>query len=250
MNVAETEVARSHIVEELVAHAIASIEAAKYSSAPFPHIVFRNFFPDDFYRELIRNVPAQGYDPITGTGTRMALRLYGENIDRIEPALRPAWAAASAVLTSKLLERAVRVSLHEGLQTRARGDGISDPDDLTLVASPVVYKDSDGYRIRPHPDTRKKVVTMQLYCPTDARQKELGTTFYRMSVKGLMHPGSFFLEPVKTVPFLPNTGYAFVVLKAYHSLRGMSWHGRPPIKTDQQRISILNTFYINEHAAF
>jgi len=87
MNVAERAVARSHVVDALVAQAITSIEGAEYSSAPFPHIAFRNFFPDDFYRELIRNVPVQGYDPITGSGTRMALRLYGENLERIEPAL-------------------------------------------------------------------------------------------------------------------------------------------------------------------
>jgi hypothetical protein len=36
----------------------------------------------------------------------------------------------------------------------------------------------------------------------------------------------------------------------YHSLGRMSWHGRPPINTDQQRISILNTFYVNEQVAF
>jgi hypothetical protein len=250
MSIAERTVAQSDVVDDLVSQAIASIEAAEYSSAPFPHIMFRNFFPDDFYRKLIRNVPARGYDHITGSGTRMALRLYGENLERIEPGLRPAWAAVSAVLTSKRLERAIRVSLRDGLKTRTRGDGIIDPDDLTLVARPVVYRDSDGYRIRPHPDTRKKVVTMQLYCPTDAQQKELGTVLYRMSVKGLTHLRSFCLEPVKTIPFLPNTGYAFVVLKAYHSLGRMSWHGRPPIKTDQQRISILNTFYVNEQVAF
>jgi hypothetical protein len=250
MNVAEKAVASFDMVDDLVAQAVASIEAAEYSSTPFPHIVFRNFFPVDFYNRLIRDVPARGYDPITGSGTRMALRLYGENLDKVEPALRPAWSAVSAVLTSKRLESAIRVSLREGLRTRARGDGIPDPDGLTLVARPVVYKDRDGYQIRPHPDTRKKVVTMQLYCPTDARQKELGTVLYRISARGLMHLRSFCLEPVKTIPFLPNTGYAFVVLKAYHSLRGMSWHGRPPIKTDLQRISILNTFYVNEQAAF
>jgi hypothetical protein len=91
---------------------------------------------------------------------------------------------------------------------------------------------------------------MQLYCPADTSQEALGTTLYRASLKGLMHVGSYCLEPVKTIPFLPNVGYAFVVLKAYHSLTKMSWHGRPPIKTDQPRISILNTFYMNEHVGF
>ena len=66
-----------------------------------------------------------------------------------------------------------------------------------------------------------------------------------------MHVGSYCLEPVKTIPSFPNVGYAFVVLKAYHSLTKMSWHGRPTIKTaDQPRISILNTFYMNEHVGF
>ena len=91
---------------------------------------------------------------------------------------------------------------------------------------------------------------MQLYCPVGISQEALGTTLYRASLKGLFHVGSYCLEPVKTIPFLPNVGYAFVVLKAYHSLTKMSWHGRPPIKTDRPRISILNTFYVNKSVGF
>ena len=244
------ETAPADLLDELTAHAVASIDGADHFSLPFPHIVFRNFFPADFYRYLVRHVPTQGYDPITGTGTRMALRLYGENVDKIEPALRPAWAAVSAMLTSKEVEQAIRRRLHDGLEIRARGDKVAGPDDLKLVAKPVVYWDKDGYQIKPHPDTRKKVVTMQLYCPTDDSQQALGTTLYRASLKGLFHVGSYCLEPVKTIPFLPNLGYAFTVLKAYHSLTRMSWHGRPPIKTDQPRITILNTFYMNETVGF
>jgi hypothetical protein len=240
----------SLLEDELVAHAVASIEAAEYFSAPFPHIVFRDFFPAAVYRDLLRNIPREGYDPITGSGTRMALRLYGENVDRIEPELRGLWAAASDVLTSKRLEDAIRIKLHDGLEIRARGDKLGGPDELTLVAKPVLYRDTDGYQIKPHPDTRKKVVTMQLYCPEDASREALGTTLYQASLKGLLHPDSYCLEPVKTIPFLPNLGYAFVVLKAYHTLTKMSWHGRPPIQTDQPRLSILNTFYCNEQVGF
>jgi hypothetical protein len=248
--VTAAKVATSNMVEELVAQAVASIEAADYSSFPFPHIFFRDFFPADFYRDLIGHIPTEGYDPITGTGTRMALRLYGDNVEKINPEVRSAWAAVSAMLTSKEVETAIRVKLRDGLAIRARGDKIAGADDLRLVAKPVVYRDSDGYQIKPHPDTRKKVVTMQLYCPADSSQEALGTTLYRASLKGLMHVNSYCLEPVKTVPFIPNVGYAFVVLKAYHSLTKMSWHGRPAIKTDKPRISILNTFYMNEHVGF
>ncbi|MGX9426919.1 hypothetical protein [Bradyrhizobium sp. LeoA1S1] len=248
--VALAETAPSDLVDELTAHAVASIETADHFSFPFPHIVFRDFFPADFYRDLVRSIPTDGYDPITGTGTRMALRLYGENVEKIDPSLRPAWAAVSVMLTSMEVEHAVRDRLDDGLEIRARGDKVPRPDDLKLVAKPVLYWDRDGYQIKPHPDTRKKVVTMQLYCPADSSQEALGTTLYRASLRGLFHVGSYCLEPVKTISFLPNVGYAFVVLKAYHSLTKMSWHGRPPIETDRPRISILNTFYMNEDVGF
>src|SRR5262249_3924005 len=147
-------------------------------------------------------------------------------------------------------EQAIRKKLHDGLEIRARGDKVPSPADLKLVAKPVVYRDRDGYQIKPHPDTRKKVVTMQLYCPTDSGQEALGTTLYRASLKGRFQFGFYWLEGVKTLPFLPNAGYASVLQKAYHPLTRMSCHGRPPIKADQPRISILNTFYMNEEVGF
>lgn len=242
----------SSLTRELITHAVASIEAADRFSLPFPHIFFRDFFPRDFYADLIKSIPTEGYDPITGDATRMALRLYGDNIGKVDAELRDMWAAVSETLTSGEVENAIRHQLHEGLEIRARGDKFKSVDDLRLVAKPVLYSDKDGYQIKPHPDARKKVVTMQLYCPADESQRELGTTLYQASLKGLLNVGSYGLEPVKTLPFLPNVGYAFVVLKAYHSLMKMSWHGRPKIKTpiERPRVSLLNTFYINENVGF
>jgi hypothetical protein len=238
------------LLDELIGQAVSSIEAAEYSALPYPHVVFRDFFPPAIYRDLIQSLPAAGYEPITASRTRMALRLYGDHVNGIERELRPVWDAVSAMLTSPQVESAVRHRLQPGLEIRARGDKVASAADLKLVAKPVIYLDTDGYEIKPHPDTRKKVVTMQLYCPEDGSQEKLGTTIYRASLKGLLHPRSYCLEPVKTIPFLPNVGYAFVVLKAYHSLTQMSWHGRPKIATDKTRVSILNTFYADANVGF
>jgi len=240
------------LAAELTRHAAESIMAADTFSKPFPHIFFRDFFPSDFYANLTARFPAKGYEAIKGDGTRMALRLYDDHVEGIDADLRAMWAAVSEMLRSPEVERAIRVKLAEGLVTRARGDKVAGPDALKLVAKPVLYSDKDGYQIKPHPDTRKKVVTMQLYCPTDLSQEDLGTTLYKASLKGLLHADSSFLEPVKTLPFLPNVGYAFVVLKAYHTLTGMSWHGRPKIAApvDKPRVSILNTFYRDEGVGF
>jgi hypothetical protein len=50
----------------------------------------------------------------------MALRLYGDNIEKIDPELRSTWAAVSAMLIVKAVERAIRVKLNDGLEIRAR----------------------------------------------------------------------------------------------------------------------------------
>jgi hypothetical protein len=153
--------ATSDMADKLIAQAVASIEAADHFSFPFPHILFRNFFPPDFYWDLVRSIPSEGYDPITGTGTRMALRLYGDNVEKIDPEVRSAWAAVSAMLTSKKVERAIRIRLNDGLDIRARGDKVPSADDPKLVTKPVIYRDIDGYQIKPHPDTRKGLRNLQ-----------------------------------------------------------------------------------------
>ena len=171
----------SSTTRELIDHAVASIEASDCFSMPFPHIFFRDFFPKDFYAEMINALPEGGFERITGSGTRMALRLYGENIGKIDGHLRDMWTSVSETLTAPEVENAIRVQLNQGLEIRAHGDKVKGAEGLKLVPKPVLYVDRDGYQIKPHPDTRKKVVTMQLYCPADESQRELGTTLYQAS---------------------------------------------------------------------
>jgi hypothetical protein len=238
--------------DPILRQAVASIEAADVFSSPFPHIFFRDFFPRDIYERLISNPPADScFDSLNGT-TRFAARLYGEHLDGADLDPSGLWQRVSAVLTSPALEAAIREKLVEGLEIRRKAERRASVTDLKLVAKPVVYKDLDGYKITPHPDTRKKVVTMQLYLPRDEQQREMGTTLYRISPAGIFHLDSYGLEPVKTFPFIPNVGYAFVVLKPSHSLLKTSWHGRPPIKTtmDRPRMSLLNTFYSDDAFGF
>ena len=114
-----------------------------------------------------------------------------------------------------------------------------------MFPQPVLYADFDGYSIKPHPDTRRKVLTMLIYMPEDESQRELGTTVYKVSPMGVFAWKSYGLVKVKTADFLPNTGFAFVVIHPAHSLLHTSWHGRDTIALDnaRPRTTILNTFY-------
>src|SRR5581483_9269092 len=46
-----------HLSHVLIDHAVSSIEAGEYSASPYPHLVFRDIFPDRFLQDLIRIVP-------------------------------------------------------------------------------------------------------------------------------------------------------------------------------------------------
>ncbi len=114
-----------------------------------------------------------------------------------------------------------------------------------MYPQPVLYADFDGYAIKPHPDTRRKVLTVLIYMPEDESQRELGTSVYKISPMGVFAWKTYGLVKEKTAAFLPNTGFAFVVIHPAHSLLHTSWHGRETISLDnaKPRMTLLNTWY-------
>jgi hypothetical protein len=86
---------------------------------------------------------------------------------------------------------------------------------------------------------------MLIYMPADGSQRDLGTTVYKISPMGVFAWKSYGLVKEKTAPFLPNTGFAFVVIHPAHNLLHASWHGRDTISLDnaKPRMTILNTYY-------
>ena len=230
--------------DALVAHAVASIMDAQVWSKPYPHMVFRNFWPEDFYQELLARRPEEkNYFAINGAQTRYQFNLFDGSCDAGDDERRALWKFVSDVCSSPELENAMRTRLDEGFRLRANGSKEGWP--VPMYPRPVLYNDYDGYRIKPHPDTRRKVLTMLIYMPEDDSQAALGTTLYRLSPQGLFSWKHFGLAEEKTVPFLPNTGCAFVVIHPAYDFLHTSWHGRESIAIDnvKPRFSILNTYY-------
>ena len=225
-------------------HATGAVLNAQSFEAPYPLILFRDFFPAEFYRRLLKNFPANDrFVQLNGEGTRRQYNLYDDRADPGSEEGREAWSIVRRVLSSPEIASALRAKLDAGFRIRARGSREGWP--ISMFPRPVVYADLDGYAIKPHPDTRRKVLTMQIYLPADDSQRELGTTIYKISPMGVFAWKSYGLVKDKTLPFLPNTGYAFVVIHPAYSLLRSSWHGREAISVpvEKPRLSILNTYY-------
>src|SRR6185437_14092175 len=170
-----------HAVLESATGSILSAEAFR---KPYPLIHFTNFFPGEFYARLVRRFPdVDRFAGLNGDGTRREYALYDERADPGSEEARELWGIVRRALSSPELASALREKLDEGLRIRAKRSGEGWP--VPMHPRPVLYTDLNGYAIKPHPDTRRKVLTMQIYLPQDESQRELSTAIYKVSPMGV-----------------------------------------------------------------
>ncbi len=237
-------VASNTLHDTIVSHGVRAILAGVLDEKPFPHLTFPGFFPDDVYRRLLASWPdLDRYVDLNGARTRKQYTLWDRRVEAGDPERTALWRTVSDALSAPEIQAALRERLDKGLRIRAKGSGEAWP--VPMHPQPVLYADFDGYAIKPHPDTRRKVLTVLVYMPEDDSHPELGTSVYKVSPMGVFHWKSYGLVKVKTAPFTRNTGFAFVVIHPAHSLLHTSWHGRDTIALDNSRprMTILNTYY-------
>jgi hypothetical protein len=232
-------------------HLLARIEATPAIQEPFTHIYLEEVFPADVYDRLLAMLP----DAALYQGSAERHRDKGEvggyvrSMFQITPTAiaglpdppRDLWRGIGAALTAPELKRAMFARLAKDLAYRY-GVPESDVPGLSGYSRPTLYRETEGFEIPPHPDTRKKIVTMHLYFPSDRSQLDMGTALYRRRLLAVPFGnwrGRF--EKVKQFPFQPNSGYAFVV---NNTLTRKSWHGREQLPPGAGvRNTLLNTFY-------
>jgi hypothetical protein len=224
---------RGRAVNSLSQFVAASVDAAPASEAPFPHLVLDHVFPDDLYDAMMNAMPvvsdyrpmsgrAKGLDAADGTHTRVKIDLFPEYIRHLPPEKRAVWDVVGRVLCSDTVRDAFVRRLAKPLANRFAK--------VALYPVPILTRDIPGYRIYPHPDTRWKSITVQLYLPRDDSTPHIGTIFHDRQPDGSL--------PKHTqMKFLPNSGYAFAV-------GDNTWHSADPVGTEvTTRDSILLTYF-------
>jgi hypothetical protein len=218
---------------------VTSVDAALPSDTPFTHLVLDRVFPDDVYAAMLANMPgtndyrpmhgrAKGHDLADGTHTRVKIDLYPEYIRHLPSQKRAVWDVVGRALCSAAVRDAFVRRLAPALQRRF-GPAYGK---VGMYPIPVLTRDITGYLITPHPDTRWKGITVQLYLPRDESISHVGTIFHQVLPDGS-------LKKAKQMRFAPNTGYAFAVgTDTWHSADCLG----PEVKT---RDSILLTYFVD-----
>jgi hypothetical protein len=213
-------------------------EAKKFTD-PFPLLYFKPFF-DDFYDEILLNLPdTKYYDPFThtdlkehrvsndGTFPRMLFSLENKSIDRLDQNKKIFWHEFKTIMLSNEVLNLFLNVLKDDL-TSLHGKNFIDT--VKVRSTIKLGRDFKCYKIKPHPDSHRRIYTAQVYLPRDAKQKFAGTTIYKKLRKGKF-------EEIKTLPYVPNRGFLFPRSE-------LSWHGVKTLNLDSPRDNLhISGFY-------
>src|SRR5918912_3639221 len=225
--------------QALIRHMAAAVDAAPAFDRPFRHLVLDRVFPDDVYAAMLelmptaadyRALPGRHKENIRGDGsaTRVKIDLFPEYTRHLPPAQRAFWSGIGQALCSDEVKEAFVRRLAPGLERRFGADYGS----VDLYPVPMLTRDTSGYRIPEHTDTRWKGITVQLYLPRDESIRHVGTVFSER-----LPDGSF--RRVRQMSFSPNHGYACAV-------GADSWHSVDPCENlPVSRDSILHTYFVD-----
>jgi hypothetical protein len=206
----------------LSAHVRRAVMSAPMRAEPFPHLVVPDLVPADFYRQLLRAIPAPTFWRNAGH-QRDNWHVEEDAASRLSEST---WRfmhreIAARELMPLLLDRfadAIAAYWREtfGLDpSTLDGHYVCDEGRLLLRRA--------GYELKPHLDPPTAILTVLLYVARPGDPETHGTDLYASDPlpakrAGIMYPErqGIRIERTTTIPFRPNTALAFVTPQSVH----------------------------------
>lgn len=221
-----------------------------FSMFPYPHFYINDVFPADFYRQIQHNLPdpaamrpIEEVRAVKGYKERFVLGLNSRDLETLPGEKRAFWSEFSGWLVGSNFRSLVLRKFQPFIDQRFAGkSGVEMYDEGLLV------QDVTNYKLGPHTDAPRKVVTMLFYLPADDSQKHLGTSMYlpndpEFTCGGGPHHDRGGFSLLHTNPFLPNTLFSF--FKTDNSFHGVE----PVADPDCRRWLLLYDIYLKTPAA-
>jgi len=192
---------------------------------PFPHYYLEHVFPDDYYQELLHNLPSSDVYENLYEVTDLKLDHFRHRdqrdmdagwTTRLPQDLQPFWTVFNNWFLGPDLARAVLDSFHTQRSTWP---------EVSIESQFIRHR--AGYFLAPHSDLYTKLVVLLIYLAPDDSAEHLGTSLYRpkdpaFSCRDSKHyPFEDFIR-VKTAPYKPNSLLAFM-------RSDISFHGLEPL---------------------
>lgn len=220
-------------------HVLYRIGNAPVLEYPYPHILVREVFPDDFYRELRENLPGPesmhnlgDLGRVTGAGypARSVMPLKREHVEKLPPRQREFWMGVAGWLLGDVFGQMMIRKFAPWLQER-----LGDLSKVRFADEALILRDHTTFSLGPHTDSPSKVLSFLFYLPPDDSMARLGTSIYTPKEPGRVCPGGPHyphdqFRLMQTMPYLPNTLFAF--MKTDDSFHGVEPIDAPDVRRD------------------
>jgi hypothetical protein len=215
---------------------------------PYPHFYLENVFPAEFYAEIRRNlpdpavmIPIEKARNVTGYKERFVLDMSQKSLSLLPDEKRAFWTEMHNWLVVRgnfgsLLSQKFKPYIEQRFAGR---------DNIEFYSEALLVEDVTNYKLGPHTDSPRKVITVLFYLPPDLSQAHMGTSIYLPKDPSFTCPGGphypheGFLR-LHTNPFVPNS--MFVFLKTDNSFHGVE----PVLDADTRRWLLLYDIFVRE----
>ena len=212
---------------------------------PYPHFFIPEIFPPDYYAALRANLPdpeamlpIEQVRAVKGYKERFVLEFKPEQLGTLPEDKRAFWLELHGWLVGGLLAPLLLRKFGNYLAQRFEGRA-----DVAFYDEALLVRDITNYKLGPHSDAPRKVITLLFYLPGDTSQQHLGTSLYLprdrdFTCAGGPHYPHERFERLWTMPFLPNS--LFVFLKTDRSFHGVE----PVMDPDTARWLLLYDIFV------
>lgn len=200
---------------------------------PFPHLYVSDIFPREFYANLQKHMPPPGslkpigdLRPVHGFNERFVLPLDAKGLATLPQPFRAFWEKLAGWMISARFANLLFQKFAPIPEARLK----TNPD-FEWYDEALLVEDHSRYSLGPHTDTPEKLVSALFYLPADDSLAAHGTSIYVPKEAGFTCPGGPHhpfdrFERMATMPFLPNTLFAFVkTLDSFHGVEPIAAAG-------------------------
>lgn len=233
-------------MQEAFVHLYTRIKEVPILEDPTPHFFVENVFPDDFYQELLSQLPDLNFYQTISS----AKKAKGESYDKRFILLLKEEEMSSLPFTSFTFWKTMQLwlcspewksMLVEKFSSQLKMRYQEDVRQKSFFSIAELLRDFQHYSIGPHTDHPMRAITLLFYFPKDSSKSHLGTSFYKhldpnFSCDGKKHHDFAQFSKVKTIPYLPNSVLGFV-------RTDKSFHGVEKLQEEDFERNLMN-FYL------
>ena len=230
---------------------------------PWTYKFIEKIFPDDFYQEILQNIPSSEYYKSRVTidknakksnynSERYVFPITQENLLTLNDDEKKFWHNLMLMICSNQILNTVMTIFKTTLDTRMNNLSKIEKDKLGLknykiVKKAEIVKDFKKYHLGAHTDNYNKFITFLFYFPKNNTLEKLGTAIYKKNMNFSLEEVAKhqtaedtkkYFTKIKTCKFHPNSLLIFPrTNKSFHGVDEVNIEGK-------ERDLLLLNYYI------